>query len=74
MLLRQRGCRGGQRVKPAPGCGKNRDELAVVTNRGVFPGHQRAQPPCLILVESQLVLPARWEKVPGLVCWERTVC
>lgn len=41
---------GGELVEPALGCGKERAELAVVTSRGVFPGHQRAQPPWLPLL------------------------
>lgn len=68
-----RGCLGKELVKPAPGCGKSGAGLAVVAHRGVFPG-QRCVPrtsessaslPAPFPWELQLVLPARWGKVPG---------
>lgn len=66
----------GELVEPALGCGKSRAALAVVTNRGVFPGHQRAQPPWVLLVlgESLACSASKVQEGAWLcACWQRTV-
>ena len=48
----------------------------MVANRGVFPGHQRAQPPWLLLASGESLACSASEVGEGAwlcTCWERTV-